>query len=300
MAILCVREMSVGSAVPITGRRRSRNAYIKVSLYRFQALKGRAVAHGRLFFFAEARGDEIAERANRGFGVVAGGPDGDGDAGSGGQHHQAHDRGAADRFMTAGHGYGRIELFGALHEFRRGAGVQALFVDDFDIAHDGARLGIPVDLGGIVHLPVRTRLAIVQYLRPASWAAATACSSGQVSRTLASLISIGRLMPASTSTLGWLITEIARFDGVPPNMSVRMATPSPPSTRFTASRIFFRHCSTSSSGPIVTASIWRWGPTTCSSAERNSMASRPWVTSTRPIIPNSSRALRCAARMAVH
>ena len=32
-------------------------------------------------------------------------------------------------------------------------------------------------------------------------------------------------MPASTSTLGWLITEIARFEGVPPNMSVRMATP---------------------------------------------------------------------------
>ena len=52
------------------------------------------------------------------------------------------------------------------------------------------------------------------------------------SRTLASLTSIGRLMPASTSTLGRPITEIARFDGVPPNMSVRMATPSPVSTRF--------------------------------------------------------------------
>ena len=42
-------------------------------------------------------------------------------------------------------------------------------------------------------------------------------------------------MPASTSTLGRLITEIARLDGVPPNMSVRMATPSPLSTRLTAS-----------------------------------------------------------------
>src|SRR5450432_3306722 len=30
------------------------------------------------------------------------------------------------------------------------------------------------------------------------------------------------------------------------------------------------------------------------------MASRPWVTKTRPIIPNSSRALRCTARMGAH
>ena len=37
-------------------------------------------------------------------------------------------------------------------------------------------------------------------------------------------------------------------------------------------------------GPIVTASIWVCGPTTCSSAERNSTASRPCVTSTRPIM----------------
>ena len=34
-------------------------------------------------------------------------------------------------------------------------------------------------------------------------------------------------MPASTSTFGRLMQEMARLDGVPPNMSVRMATPSP-------------------------------------------------------------------------
>ena len=38
-------------------------------------------------------------------------------------------------------------------------------------------------------------------------------------------------------------------------MSVRMATPSPLSTRLTASMMSLRRCSTSSSGPIVTASI---------------------------------------------
>src|SRR5476651_848475 len=206
--------------------------------------------------------------------------------------------------MTAGHDYGCVELLGGHDKFRRSAGVQALFIDDFNLACDrhaifvGGCLAVRSTGGG--HLPLSTRLAIVQYLRPASWAAETASSSGQVSRTLANLINMGRLMPAKTSTLGWLITEMARFDGVPPNMSVRMATPSPLSTRLTASRIFLRHCSTSSSGPMVIASICFWGPTTCSSAERNSIASRPWVTNTRPIIPNSSRALRCTARMGAH
>src|SRR5271169_2683914 len=71
-------------------------------------------------------------------------------------------------------------------------------------------------MGRFVHLPVRTRLAMVTYFRPASWAAATASASGHSSRTLASLTSIGRLMPASTSTFGRLITEMARLDGVPP------------------------------------------------------------------------------------
>ncbi|GLK85329.1 hypothetical protein GCM10017653_33990 [Ancylobacter defluvii] len=35
---------------------------------------------------------------------------------------------------------------------------------------------------------------------------------------------------------------------------------------------------------MVTASIWDCGPITCSNAARNSLARRPWVTSTSPII----------------
>src|SRR5262249_6666620 len=81
--------------------------------------------------------------------------------------------------------------------------------------------------GRFAHLPVRTRLAMVMYLRPESWAAATASVSGHSSLTLASFTSIGRLMPARTSTFGRPMTEMARLEGVPPNMSVRMATPSP-------------------------------------------------------------------------
>src|SRR5262249_34825645 len=101
------------------------------------------------------------------------------------------------------------------------------------------------------HLPARTRLAMVTYLRPASCAIAIRSGSDRSSRPLASLTSMGRLMPATTSTLGRLMQEIARFDGVPPNMSVRMATPSPESTRLTASMISLRQRSESSSAPIV-------------------------------------------------
>ena len=49
-------------------------------------------------------------------------------------------------------------------------------------------------------------------------------------RTFASLTSIGRFTPAITSTPGLSISEIARLDGVPPNMSVSSTTPVPSSS----------------------------------------------------------------------
>src|SRR3569623_1473009 len=278
----------MSSAATRRTRRRRRSGRISKSSYR-----------PGLLFFAKPVRNQAGQCFHGGGGVIAGTDDPERGAGAGGEHHQAHDRRAADGLAVAGDRDLGVILLGHLHEFRRGAGVQTLLVDNLDIAND-CPIRTSGCVGAVGHLPGRTRLAIVQYLRPAACAAATAASRGQGSRTLASLMSMGRLMPASTSTLGWLITEMARFDGVPPNMSVRMATPEPLSTRLTASRMLLRHCSTSSSGPMVMASICCWGPTTCSKAERNSVASRPWVTSTRPIIPNSPWARCCAARKAAH
>src|SRR5262249_56012608 len=145
--------------------------------------------------------------------------------GCGRQDQQAHDRGAAGRLVGAHHLHLGVELFHGLHELGRRARVQPLLVADFQHAddrravrarRDGGGLAVAV---GLAHLPLRTRLAMVMYLRPESWAAATASVSGHSPRTLASLTSMGRLMPARTSTLGRPITEIARFEGVPPNMS---------------------------------------------------------------------------------
>jgi hypothetical protein len=58
-----------------------------------------------------------------------------------------------------------------------------------------------------------------------------------------------------TSTFSDFISEIARFDGVPPNRSVRMMTPLPSSTLAIASDMSLRRPSMSSSGPMQIDSI---------------------------------------------
>src|ERR1700722_16911906 len=255
----------------------------------------------RLFFLAETAADQRIEGRDDGFRILAAGVDRDVGARAGAERHEAEDRFAADGFAAAGDADIGIEFFHGLHEFRRGARVQSLLVADADDADDraltrcGGLWAIVGETARFSHFPASTRLAIVMYLRPDSCAATTASASGHSPRTLASLTSIGRLMPASTSTLGRLITEMARFDGVPPNMSVRIATPSPLSTRLTASMMSRRHCSPLSSGPILIGSICDGGPTTCSRAARTSTASRPWVTITRPIIETPRGRLGLAA-----
>src|SRR5688572_8642916 len=122
------------------------------------------------------------------------------------------------------------------------------------------------------------------YLRPASAAMVTACLSARSPRTRASFTSMGRFMPAMTSASTVFITEIARLEGVPPNMSVRITTPSPVLAAPTAAMISSRRASMSSSGPMQIVSTCSCGPTTCSSADLNSTARAPCVTRTRPII----------------
>ena len=54
------------------------------------------------------------------------------------KRQDSHDRLAADRFATTRHRDLGVELLGAMNEFRRSAGVQALAVDDLQFARDGA------------------------------------------------------------------------------------------------------------------------------------------------------------------
>src|SRR4029079_16923667 len=106
---------------------------------------------------------------------------------------------------AAGDAHDGVEALDSLYELGRSASVQALFVDDFEDAHHrvlhrtvGARFAVAAAF--VAHFPASTRLAMVTYLRPADWAAVTASSSGHSSWILASLTSIGMLIPARTST----------------------------------------------------------------------------------------------------
>src|SRR3954471_20449387 len=172
-------------------------------------------------------------------------------ADAGGQHHQAHDRQAGDFLALEGDPHGGIELAGGADELGGGAGMQAALVGDRQGAFQRAWRRVRRGVGHEASL-ARMREASVMDLRPASWAMRTASAIGRV-RTEASLTSIGRLTPASTSMRACSMIEMARVDGVPPNMSVSTITPSPVSQALALSRISARRFSMSSSAPIQTA-----------------------------------------------
>src|SRR4029453_8395080 len=167
-----------------------------------------------------------------------------------------------------------IELAGEIDELGTGAGVKAPLVADSDRARQRVQAAASPRISEATEI----------YLRPASRAAATAAPTlitlGAPSRRM----SIGKLTPAMTSMSSLFIRLMARFDGVPPNRSVRMMTPLPRSTRWIAAAMSARRASMSSSASMQMPSTASCGPTTCSIAVMNSAASRPWVTNTNPII----------------
>src|SRR5947207_2805757 len=180
--------------------------------------------------------DQARQRVDGGGRVAACRGDFDDRTRCGGEHHQPHDRASGYRgAVLADHDFG-IELRGGLDEPRRGARMQPFLVADLDGSpRRGRRCRSAIrkvlgDIGIHRRASASSCEATLMYLRPASCAPRTARSSFSFCRRLASLISIGRLMPAMTSILPRSMTEIARFDGVPPNMSVNSTAPSPLST----------------------------------------------------------------------
>src|SRR5437588_1309708 len=226
--------------------------------------------------------DQAGERLDSCRGVAPGRADFDDGPRRRGEHHQPHDRAPRHRSPVLAYLNIRVELPGGLDEARGGARMEPLLIAD-RAGEPHRRQGLRGGAGRLFGVAVRAHRrasarsceATLMYLRPASWAPSAARSSASVWRRLASLISIGRLTPAMTSILPRSITEIARFEGVPPNMSVSSTAPSPLSTSAIERRISWRRRSMSSSGPMHTAAIWACGPTTCSRAAANSAASRP-------------------------
>ena len=223
--------------------------------------------------------------------------DGDAGAGAGREHHQSHDRGSADGFAGPAHLHIGVEALGGLDELGRGARMQAFFVDDFDDFDDrpvrrpcrhapqGAQgRRIPSfsgqDPAGDGHIFAAGRLSCRDRLGERIFLAHLGQLDQHRHVDPGQHLDIGpapcRKSPDSRACLRTCRSGSRR------HRRYRRASP-PPGYRS-------RRCSTSSSGPMVTASICFCGPTTCSSAERNSEASRPWVTRTRPIIEDTRRA----------
>src|SRR3546814_618773 len=166
---------------------------------------------------AEAVLDQPDQFEQRGVGAVALRMDGDAVALRGAEHHQSHDRGA--RYTAA------VAL-----DLDRDAFGQA--ADEGDEFGAGARVKTALigNLDGLRQFAQRPTPSISDatdiYFWPASRAAITAGRSSIVLRALSSRINIGRLTQAITSVRPASSRLIARFDGVPPNRSVSMITPS--------------------------------------------------------------------------
>src|ERR1700736_2381379 len=154
--------------------------------------------------FIEAAADQLGKRGDRALGLGAGGAQLDGGAGTSRKHHQPHDRSAGDGSAVLGHHDFGIEFVGELDEARCGARVQPALIADGDGASDRVGTAGAGFLAGLVAHPRASASsceATLMYFRPASCAPRTAFARVSFCRKLASLISIGRLMPAITSIL---------------------------------------------------------------------------------------------------
>jgi hypothetical protein len=165
------------------------------------------------------RSSTSAASASRLVGAVAFGVDGDRVAHRRAEHHQAHDRGAADPAAV-------------LLDLDRGGSWLARLTNLALARAWSPRLVGDLDRPANALKP---RLPRGSRTRPRYICARLARGGDRGAdvitlRAPSSRISIGRLTPAMTSIFSLFIRLMARLDGVPPNRSVRMITPLPWST----------------------------------------------------------------------
>ena len=131
-----------------------------------------------LLVLAEPAGDKGGERVQRLASFGAGGRHRDRRSGARAEGEDAHDRIAPNRLAAARDPDVRVKSVHALHKFGGGARVQALPVDDLQVARQRPRKrrgrGTVVFGAHLAHFPSSTLLAMVMYLRPASRASTTA------------------------------------------------------------------------------------------------------------------------------
>src|SRR5262245_1168607 len=139
-------------------------------------------------------------------------------AGAGREREQREHALAAHPLPAARHLHLGAETARHAHELARRARVEAALARDHELALDGERLAHRLSSG-------RISLATEMLRCPYCLTKEASSSSGFSSRSVASLISIGRFTPVTTSTRRSPRNERLTFEGVPPNMSVSTRTP---------------------------------------------------------------------------
>src|SRR6516165_12323587 len=139
--------------------------------------------------------DQLGERGHCRFGLTPGSGQLDDRARRRRQHHQPHDRPAGNLGAVLANPHLGVEQPCGLDKTSGRARVEPALVAN---RCDPARLD---RAGAHRRASLSSWEATLMYLRPASWAPSTVCSRLSLCRRLASLISIGRLTPATTSIL---------------------------------------------------------------------------------------------------
>src|SRR3990172_2692355 len=127
---------------------------------------------------------------------------------AGRQHQEAHDGRAGDQHIALDHGHIGLEILHQLDKLGGGAGMQPALVGDGYGFFNNSRHRFYEAFS-------RAETALM-CLRPASCPLRAARCRFSVWRTEASLISIGKLRPASASTFLSSVIEMARLDGGAP------------------------------------------------------------------------------------
>src|SRR5438876_2306475 len=229
------------------------------------------------FYFVEFGVDQLLDRLDRLLLILSIGCDGNDGALAGGEQKDAQDAFAVDFLLAFANFDVRFELRRAINQRRGGSGMNAEFVLDLDVLRD--QPPAPARRSADRRSEA-TRIAFEPFSQMTCASVLTSLASCCI---VANFTTIGRLTPVMISTRPFSRNERLMLLGVPPNMSVKMMTPSAVPMRSSARRIFSLASSTVSVHSSGTASMTPPFASIFCAALSSSLASLPWVTINAPI-----------------
>src|SRR5205823_788102 len=199
------------------------------------------------FYFVEFGVDELLDRVDSLFLVFSVRGHRDHSPPARRQQQNAEDALAVDFLVALADFDVRFVTGRAVNEFCGGACVQAQLVLDLNVARD--------QLAALFSADSRSEATRIAFEPFSQMTCASVLTSFASCCIVANFTTIGRLTPVTISTRPFSRNERLMLLGVPPNMSVKMMTPSASPMRSSAFRIFSRASSTLSAQSNGTASM---------------------------------------------